>query len=294
MGEFDNCMSHFDYYDTLGVSRNASAEEIKKAYRKLALETHPDRNPGDVGAEERFKKINEAYGVLSDPAKRSQYDQHLRFGSGPGRARGEGFGYSQDEIFRDFFTGGHSRDIFQELEKEFAHMGVRFDSAFINDLFFGGRNTSYRGFVFGPSKVRVIRIARPYVVRQRTGRAGDTAKPGKLKVPSGFSLLKEAGKSALKHLSRYFSGALSEIGRPARSSLRYEVTYNLWLTQMQAQFGDVVHVNLPHYGNGKLIALRIPPGVKTGTRLRIRDMGKPIPGKSRGDVFIVLQVASTA
>ena len=61
-------MSNFDYYETLSVSADASAEEIKKAYRKLALETHPDRNPGDSGAEERFKRINEAYGVLSDSA----------------------------------------------------------------------------------------------------------------------------------------------------------------------------------------------------------------------------------
>lgn len=60
-------MSNLDYYKTLSISPEASAEEIKKAYRKLALETHPDRNPGDVRSEERFKKINEAYGVLSDP-----------------------------------------------------------------------------------------------------------------------------------------------------------------------------------------------------------------------------------
>ncbi len=97
-------MSNFDYYETLSVSPDASAEEIKKAYRKLALETHPDRNPGDVRAEERFKKINEAYGVLSDPGKRAQYDQYRRVGYQPGRTRGSGFGYSQDEIFRDFFT----------------------------------------------------------------------------------------------------------------------------------------------------------------------------------------------
>ncbi len=68
-------MEYKDYYKILGVERNASKEEIKRAYRKLALKTHPDRNPGDKKAEERFKDINEAYQVLSDPEKRSRYDQ---------------------------------------------------------------------------------------------------------------------------------------------------------------------------------------------------------------------------
>jgi curved DNA-binding protein len=68
-------MEYKDYYKILGVERKASGEEIKRAYRKLALQTHPDRNPGDKNAEEHFKEINEAYQVLSDSEKRSHYDQ---------------------------------------------------------------------------------------------------------------------------------------------------------------------------------------------------------------------------
>src|ERR671939_456073 len=72
-------------YDTLGVKKNASADEIKKAYRKLASKYHPDRNPGDAAAEEKFKDVQNAYDVLSDAEKRKQYDT---FGSADGRARG--------------------------------------------------------------------------------------------------------------------------------------------------------------------------------------------------------------
>jgi curved DNA-binding protein len=290
-------MSNFDYYETLIVSADASAEDIKKAYRKLALETHPDRNPGDPRAEERFKKINEAYGVLSDPDKRSQYDQYRRLGYQPGRTRGSGFGYSQDEIFKDFFTSGHSRDVFKEMEKEFARMGMRFDPTFINNLFFGGRNIFFQGFVFGPGKVRVVR----YGVRpERTGRAAaepatEALKPANL-LESGFSLLGKAGKKAGEYLLKKVFGVESErrqAERLAGKAFELDLTYNLPITHGQAQFGDIVQLNLPHYGNGKLISVRIPPGVKTGTRLRLKDMGNLLPGSnmSRGDVYIILRVA---
>ena len=72
-----------DYYEILGVDTNAGEAELKKAYRQLAMQYHPDKNPGDKKAEERFKEVNEAYAVLSDPDKRAHYD---RFGSAPGVA----------------------------------------------------------------------------------------------------------------------------------------------------------------------------------------------------------------
>ena len=104
-------MSKKDYYEVLGVNRDASDEEIKKAYRKLAMKHHPDRNPDNPKAEERFKEAKEAYETLSDGQKRAAYDQygHAAFeaggmGGGAGGAGAQGFDFS--DIFGDIFGGG--------------------------------------------------------------------------------------------------------------------------------------------------------------------------------------------
>src|SRR5881628_3760131 len=97
-----------DYYKTLGIGKNASEEEIKKAYRKLARRYHPDRNPGDKRAEERFKEVSQAHDVLSDPDKRKQYDR----GSGPfgfnmpGGFDPSSFGSGFGDILSNLFGGG--------------------------------------------------------------------------------------------------------------------------------------------------------------------------------------------
>ncbi len=113
-------MSKRDFYEILGVSKTASADEIKKAYRKVAMQFHPDRNPGDKAAEEKFKEAAEAYEILSDADKKAQYDRYGHAGvSGQGRGGGGGGGgmnmddiFSQfgdifgDDVFGNFFGGG--------------------------------------------------------------------------------------------------------------------------------------------------------------------------------------------
>ena len=132
-----------DYYQVLGVDKNASAEEIKKAYRKNAMKYHPDRNPGDKQAEEKFKEIGEAYAVLSDSDKRARYDQFgfagvdPNYGGGTGGGSGFGGGFGGfggfgdfGDIFGEFFGGGRSRGSTQTAPRRGENVGARLDLTF--------------------------------------------------------------------------------------------------------------------------------------------------------------------
>ncbi len=123
-----------DYYQILGVPRNASQEQIKKAYRKLAMQYHPDRNPGkEQWANDKFKEMNEAFGVLGDPQKRQQYDR---------------FGTAGD--IGDIFGSPFTRTTFEDLMKDFRGSGLGFD--FLDNIFgdaLRGRGFSFRTFSRG-------------------------------------------------------------------------------------------------------------------------------------------------
>ena len=125
-------MATQDYYELLGVERGASVDEIKKSYRKLAMQYHPDRNPGDQGAEQKLKELNQAYGVLKDEQKRAAYDRfgHAAFENGAAGAGAGGFDFNFasgfadifDEMFGDFMGGNrrgrevHGADLRYNME----------------------------------------------------------------------------------------------------------------------------------------------------------------------------------
>ncbi|MCU7611186.1 molecular chaperone DnaJ [Anaplasma capra] len=137
-------MGSEDYYEILELNRNASEEEIKKSYRKMVFKYHPDKNPGDKKAEEKFKKVSEAYEVLSNPDKRAVYDRYGSNAFTPGGAGDRGFdftsGFSTDfsDIFQDFFGGGFGRSTRQASREHLRGSDLRYDiEVSLEDVFKG-------------------------------------------------------------------------------------------------------------------------------------------------------------
>jgi molecular chaperone DnaJ len=254
-----------DYYDTLGVKRGASAEEIKKAYRKLARQYHPDRNPGDKSAEERFKKIGEAHDVLSDPEKRRRYDTFGRMGGATGARPGgapdfggfdfgqAGGGFDLGDLFGNIFRGG--RGARNARPQRGADIEAQVEVAFADAL---------RGVT--------LRVPVDKAVACPTCH-GSGAKPGT--APTICPVCKGRGVTAesqgffsLSHTCRRCGGAGTIIEEPCgvcggNGRVRSTKTYQV----------------------------RIPAGVKNGTRIKVKGKGEAAPrGGEPGDLYVVTQV----
>jgi curved DNA-binding protein len=209
-----------DYYELLGVSRTASEDEIKKAYRKLALKYHPDRNPGNKEAEEKFKLINEAYAVLSDPEKRKQFDA---FGMGGFQQR-----YSEEDIFRGFNVG----DLFK-------------------DLGFGGGDIF--SMIFGRQAGRGAR-------QQRQQQSWD------------------------------FNDYITRQQQGAQTARDLDLHYELEIPFMDAIHGAEKRISLATATGTEEVNVRIPQGIATGKKLRLKGKGNGGPSGQRGDLYITMKV----
>ena len=275
-----------DYYKILGVPREAKADEIKKAYRQLALKFHPDRNPGERQAEERFKEISEAYGVLIDPEKRKHYDFISQTPSESGRRFD--FSYTQEEIFRDIFNNPNASNVFSELGPEFSRMGFRFDERFFDHFFFGGR-----GFVFilgGPGGFQVHSSGQP---QDQTKNSEEILSPllENIIVPRGTTLKGRVASWLLRKgigffLRRLFPGALPST--PAEPG-NLDLTYTFPLARKEIPSGTMKEFSFERNGKIERLSVKIPEGIQDGTNLRLRGMGKNTPGRV-GDLYLKVKL----
>jgi len=287
-------MSSTDFYQTLGVSRGASDAEIKKAYRKLARKLHPDRNPGDKGAEERFKQVSLAYGVLSDPGKRKLYDEFGEVGLREGfnadayrqyKAHGSPGGVRIEDIFGS--RGGGSGFSFNVDLEEL----LRGRSSF-EDILGGRRQASrqQRGSHLQSEVTRGVADAARGCERELTFHMPER-RSFKVRIPAG---VRDGGKIRLRGQ-----------GRPAPhggSPGDLIVTVHVRPHPFYWREGNDLHVRVPvtaleAYRGTKVtvptldgaVSLRVPAGSQSGSRLRVK--GKGIArGGSAGDLIAHLEV----
>lgn len=272
-----------DYYDVLGVSKTASTEELKRAYRKLALEWHPDRNKSPQ-AHDKFKEINEAYAVLSDPKKKETYDQfgHAAFQPGMGGgAAGQGpfgGGFRQQGPFTYTYSTGDGNPFGADFES--------IDPFEIFEHFFGGGFSSRR--TSGQRReVYEINIDFMEAVKGVTkevhvprGRAGEGSVRKTIKIPAGV----DSGSRI-----RFDDFDIVVDVRPSKEYKREgdDLVIDHAVTFSQAALGEVIDVPTI---DGPL-KIRVQPGTQPGTLIRLRGKGVPhVRGSGRGDQYVRIQL----
>lgn len=255
-----------DYYQILGVTSSAQEEEIRKRYRTLAMQYHPDRNPDNPQAEEKFKEIAEAYGVLTDPLKRRSYD---RARSGGGAHRGgpgaSGFNYSQEEILRDLFQDPCFQQMFQGLLQQFQRSGFRANPAFLKHTFLGGRGGFLVGglFFFGS-------LVGPTLLGSVNGK----------KIKSGL----------FKNISNMVA-TLS--GNAPVPSFDLDLIYHIALSGEELRLGKWIQVAvLDDEQKQQLLKVKIPGGSSSGRRLRLQGKGRSNGRGERGDLYLRIEASS--
>ena len=273
-----------DYYSILKVSQSSSLEEIKKSFRKLALELHPDHNPNDPESEERFKEITEAYGVLSDPLKKKEYDQ-FRADHLSGRTTGSSnFRYSQEDIFASMFRGENTREIFEELNREFNRSGFRSGNTFFQTLFFGGA-------VGGLG--RILRM-----VPGPIGRIGLGLKLAQVVGSSLYALHKmnqqkqaQSGpaSSVPPKTENPLLGGIKGIFGKKESQSSLDMDFSLSIPSIEALNGSRKKISYQVNGITEQLMVTIPKKFPSGGKLRIRNKGKTQDGK-RGDLILSIHV----
>ncbi len=275
-------MAQKDYYEVLGVAKGASADDIKKSFRKLAVKYHPDRNPGDTAAEEKFKEINEAYAVLSDPEKRKKYDT---FGSADFHQQ-----YSQEDIFRNFDFSGTFQD-----------MGMGGGEDIFSRLFGGAFRRAGAGFRRGPQRGGDLSLEVTVGFREAASgaeklvafRRNGVREELKVKIPAGVdngSRIRIAGK-----------GSDGENGGPSGDLyLEVKVTPDPVFSreggdlfvERTIRFSEAclgVSIEVPTLDEPKRI--KVPAGIQPGTKIRLKGCGvKALGSNAKGDLYVKIGI----
>ncbi len=285
-------MADRDFYDILGVARNASADELKKAYRKLARRFHPDMNPGDKTAEARFKELQEAYDVLGDAEKRRTYDQFGRAAFGAGAGAGAG-----PHTFRWGTRGGGGAP-FQEFDLGGIDLGKIFGGGFPGGFQFeqevGGPGR--RGRAAAGRDVEQ-EIAIPFHVAAQGGelQVSVNGKVINVKIPAGVddgAKIRLKGQGDPSPAGR--AGDLYIITRIAPHPIfeRHgkDIVMRLPITVSEAVLG--AKVDVPTLEG--TVTLTIPAGTSSGQRLRIRGKGIAKKGESCGDQLVETKIVLPA
>lgn len=268
-----------DFYKTLGIEKNASAEEIKKAYRKLAVKFHPDKNKSK-DAEEKFKEISEAYDVLSNPQKRQNYDRYGSAGpqGGPfGGAQGGPFGSAQggQGPFRYYYSssnGGPFGGAQGGQGFDFNDFSDPFD---IFEQFFGG------GSPFGKRKPAYsIAISFMDAVNGVTKKVEINGKKRDIKIPAGIN-------SGQRIRFDEFDIVVNVASHDFFERRGYDVISEEKVPLVMAVLGGVKEIK----SLDGLLKLKIPEGTQPDTIIRIKDKGiKEVSGKGRGSHFVKIKV----
>lgn len=268
-----------DYYEILGVDRGATPEEIKKAYRKLAVQYHPDKNPGDKAAEEKFKEASNAYSVLSDPDKRRVYDTR-------GHAGVHGMGFEGYRTMDDIFTHINLDDIFGRGFGGFGGFG-RFDDAF-GDAF-GQRRTT------GPTRGRDIRmnlnIAFADAVLGSKQEVNVEGKRITLTIPSGIQdgqtlRIRGHGETLGVGNSGDLLVTVSVQSHPTLTREGADLLTDANISMTTAALGGSVRVQTL---TGD-VDLKVPAGAQPGQQLRLRGQGAADASGRKGDLRVRLVV----
>ncbi len=266
-----------DYYEILGVSRNSSIQEIKSAYRKKALEWHPDRNKAKNAAE-KFKEVNKAYEVLADPQKKEMYD---RYGSeafeqqSRGPAGAGGFNYQQGPFTYTYTNYSGGQNPFEGMEGDFTDPFEIFEQFFGFRSPFGGQRSRTK-----PREVYQIQLSFDEAVHGVEKETVIKGKSKKIKIPAGV----DDGTRI-----RFSDFDLAVRVSPHEYFRRQgqDIYLNQAISYTQAVLGDVVEVPTI---NGS-VKLRIRAGSPSGTTVRLQGQGVPYPNTSRkGDVYVTFVV----